>query len=76
MKQVNLDVAERSLRELVQHVVRGGEIVITGHGNRPLAKLVRFRSPGWKREAGNAEGKVWMAPDFDEPLEDFAGHVS
>ena len=75
MKEVNLDVAESSLRELIQRVARGDEIVITDHRNRPLAKLVHFRPPGWKRKAGNAEGKVWMAPDFDEPLEDFAEYM-
>ncbi len=75
MKEVNLEVAESSLRELIQSVVQGDEIVITDHGNRPLAKLVHICPPGRKRKAGSAEGKVWMAPDFDEPLEDFAEHM-
>jgi len=25
---------------------------------------------------GWMKGKIWMAPDFDEPLEDFAEHMT
>ena len=28
-----------------------------------------------KRRAGGLEGAFYMAPDFDEPLEDFAGYM-
>jgi Protein of unknown function (DUF2281) len=27
--------------------------------------------PRKRRQAGSARGEIWMAPDFDEPLEDF-----
>jgi hypothetical protein len=34
-------------------------------------------TPGEKprRRAGNGKGKVWMAPDFDEPLEEFKDYL-
>lgn len=27
------------------------------------------------RQAGSLAGQIWMSPDFDEPLEDFAEYV-
>lgn len=27
------------------------------------------------RRRGSAKGKIWMAPDFDEPLEDFKAYM-
>ncbi len=27
------------------------------------------------RQAGSAAGKIWMSPDFDEPLEDFKDYM-
>ena len=27
------------------------------------------------RQAGSLAGQIWMAPDFDEPLEDFAEYM-
>lgn len=29
------------------------------------------QQPRPKRQAGMLKGKIWMAPDFDAPLEDF-----
>jgi Protein of unknown function (DUF2281) len=31
--------------------------------------------PRKRRQAGSAEGQIWMAPDFDEPLEDFREYM-
>ncbi len=28
-----------------------------------------------RRHAGTLAGQIWMAPDFDEPLDDFAEYV-
>ena len=28
-----------------------------------------------RRQAGSAAGKIWMSPDFDEPLEDFKDYM-
>lgn len=27
------------------------------------------------RKAGSAKGKIWMSPDFDEPLEEFKDYM-
>jgi ribosomal protein S3 len=28
-----------------------------------------------RRQAGTLAGQIWMAPDFDEPLDDFADYM-
>jgi Protein of unknown function (DUF2281) len=28
-----------------------------------------------RRQAGSARGEIWMAADFDEPLEDFKDYM-
>lgn len=28
-----------------------------------------------RRRAGSLAGKIWMSPDFDEPLEDFSEYI-
>ena len=75
MQQVSIAEAEHKLRELVNLAVESGEIVITDHEDHPVARLVPFRPYGWKRKAGNAKGKIWMADDFDAPLEDFQEYM-
>jgi hypothetical protein len=31
--------------------------------------------PKRDRKAGSAKGQVWMSPDFDEPLDEFAEYM-
>lgn len=33
------------------------------------------KPPRPKRQAGMLKGKIWMAPDFDAPLEDFKEYM-
>mgnify|MGYP002781602675 FL=1 len=51
-------------------------MVITGDDGR-LFKLTLTAAPAkGKRELiGSAKGQVWMADDFDEPLEDFKEYM-
>lgn len=42
----------------------------------PLAKKQQAKPEEKpRRKAGNGEGKVWMSPDFDEPLEEFKDYM-
>ena len=34
---------------------------------KPVAKLVRYDRPAEPRRLGLWKGKVWVAPDFDDP---------
>lgn len=63
MTTVNLYEAKAQLSELVRRASEGEEIVIAKHG-RPVARLVAL-APA-RRPPGGWEGRVWVAPDFDE----------
>ncbi len=70
---ITVEEAQAHLRELIDKLAPGEELVITDH-SQPVAKLVGERPVRPPRPApGLGEGSVlYMAPDFDEPLEDFA----
>ena len=63
----NLYRAKTSLSKLVDRAAAGEEIVIAKAG-KPLAKLVPCTTPAVPRKPGGWEGRIWISPDFDEPL--------
>jgi len=66
---VNLYEAKTSLSKLVDRAAAGEEIIIAKAG-KPLARLTSFPKGGKPRVPGGWEGRVKIAPDFDEPLPD------
>jgi antitoxin (DNA-binding transcriptional repressor) of toxin-antitoxin stability system len=53
----------------------GEEIVLTDNGQE-LAKIVKTVRTSWPCKAGSAKGKIlYMAPDFDAPLEEFKEYM-
>lgn len=77
MTTVTLQEAQARLAELIHGLAPGEEIVITDNG-QPLAKLVATPpAPSKKpRQLGTMKGSVvYMAPDFDAPLEDFREYM-
>jgi len=40
------------------------------------AKLERADGVGPRPQFGCLAGKIWLAPDFDEPLEDFKDYIA
>lgn len=68
-RQVNVYEAKTQLSKLLEQVEAGDEIVIARNG-RPIARLVPLQHTLADRVPGGWEGKVWMAPDFDEPDEE------
>lgn len=52
-----------------------GEEIIIAKANKPIAKLVSFNQNRPKRKLGSAKGKIKIAPDFDEPLDDFKDYM-
>ncbi len=59
------------MSRLIQAALAGEEIIIA-EGKRPLVKLVALPEARQPRRIGGAEGVVlFMADDFDAPLEDF-----
>ena len=73
MTTVTIQQAQSTLSELIHRLSPGDEVVIT-ENDRPVARLIP--SPETPktlpRQLGTMKGSVlYMAPDFDAPLEDF-----
>lgn len=66
---VNMHDAKTNLSALVKSVLAGEEVIIA-RANKPLVKLVPIEPPKREKRLGWARGKIWMAPDFDDPLPD------
>jgi prevent-host-death family protein len=74
---INVHEAKTHLSRLLAEVQQGREVVISKAG-RPVAKLVPFTGPAHRRTPGGWEGRVRIAPDFDDlpenMLDAFEGH--
>jgi prevent-host-death family protein len=69
MVVVNMHEAKSRLSELVRMVEAGEKVVLARNGT-PVVELVPAAQPK-KREGGFWKGKVWISPDFDEPMPEF-----
>ena len=75
MTTVSIEEAQAKLPEIIQRLRPGEEITITDQGE-PLAQVKRANRNSWPCQAGTAKDKIlWIAPDFDAPLEDFEEYV-
>ncbi|MEK7834506.1 MAG: DUF2281 domain-containing protein [Acidobacteriota bacterium] len=69
-------------QELLSNIQPGEELLITAK-NQTVAKIVRVNGhdsqPNGEKPKGRRAGLsstiVWISPDFDEPLEDFAEYM-
>jgi prevent-host-death family protein len=72
-KTVNIHTAKTNLSSLLAEVEGGEEIVIARAG-KPVAKLVPIRrnakASARRKIAGSMRGKIWIGPNFDDPLPD------
>jgi prevent-host-death family protein len=69
--QYKLADAKSHFSEIVQKAMLGESIIVTKE-NRPVVKIVAIKPA--KRTPGTGKG-IWMAPDFNEPLSDFAEYM-
>jgi antitoxin (DNA-binding transcriptional repressor) of toxin-antitoxin stability system len=75
MSTVTLQQAQAKLGELILGLNPGEELLIADHG-QPMARLVRAERSSWPCRAGSAADKIlWIAPDFDEPLDEFEEYM-
>jgi antitoxin (DNA-binding transcriptional repressor) of toxin-antitoxin stability system len=77
MTTVSIQPAQASLLELTHQWTPNEEVVIT-EGDPPVARLTRAAEPEQRppRRLGTLRGTVlYMAPDFDAPLEDFREYM-
>ena len=73
MTTVTLKEAQSALADLIHRLSPGEEVVIT-ENDQPVARLVPtpVMPKTAHRQLGTMKGSVlYMAPDFDAPLEDF-----
>jgi antitoxin (DNA-binding transcriptional repressor) of toxin-antitoxin stability system len=73
MTTITLKEAQTTLAELIHRLAPGEEVVIS-ENDQIIARLVLNPPPPAKklRQLGTMKGTVlYMAPDFDAPLEDF-----
>ncbi len=70
MQTVNIHEAKTHLSRLLEAVERGEEVVIARAG-QPIAILTVYKPPRRRiAPPGSMEGEIWMADDFDEPIDD------
>jgi antitoxin (DNA-binding transcriptional repressor) of toxin-antitoxin stability system len=76
MVTITLEEAQARLPALIEQLRPGEEIVITRE-NEAVAKLVgHARPPRPPRRPGTLRGTVlYMAPEFNAPLEDFKEYM-
>jgi prevent-host-death family protein len=73
---ITVEEAQAKLKELIDKMMPGEELVITKN-QQPVAKLLATAVPQRKpRQPGTLRGTVlYMAPDFNAPLEDFKEYM-
>ena len=73
MTTVTIQEAQSRLTDLIHRLSPGEEVVIT-ENDQPVARIVPTSAVANRkaRQLGTMKGSVlYMAPDFDAPLEDF-----
>jgi len=73
---ITVEEAQINLKELIHQVAAGQEIIIT-ENQQPVARLVS-ELPKKKQRPAPGLGKgsiIYMAPDFDELLEEFKEYM-
>lgn len=70
MQVVNIHDAKTRLSKLLEQVQSGEEVVIAKSG-MPIVRLVPYIPPKRKvAPPGAMEGEIWIADDFDAPMDD------
>jgi prevent-host-death family protein len=71
---ITLEEAQAHLAELITKLTPGEEYVITDK-QRPVARLLPVQTKAL-RKLGTMRGSIkYIAPDFDEPLDDFKEYM-
>ena len=76
MTTISIQEAQLQLSDLIHRLHPGEEVVIT-ENNHPVARLIGSALPVRpSRKLGTLQGTVlYMASDFDAPLEDFKDYM-
>jgi prevent-host-death family protein len=75
MTQATIHQAKTHLSKLIRKALDGEEVIIANR-DKPLVRLEAIRQKKTTRKLGLGKGLVtYIAPDFDEPLEDLAEYM-
>ena len=76
MATITIQEAQATLPELIRRLTPGEEVILM-ENDRPVAKLVATApQPRPIPKLGTQRGSVlYMAPDFDAPLDDFKEYM-
>jgi prevent-host-death family protein len=66
----NIHEAKTHFSKLLERVLNGEEVIIAKAG-KPVARILPVVTDVSPRKPGNDAGKIIIAPDFDNPLEEF-----
>jgi prevent-host-death family protein len=70
MHIVNIHEAKTQLSRLLEEVASGQDVIIARAG-QPVARLSAYQPPHRQiSPPGGMAGEIWMAEDFDAPLDD------
>jgi prevent-host-death family protein len=73
-REIGAFEAKTHLSELLEQVQAGRSFYITKRGKR-VAELRPARSSAGPRRRGLFRGRIWIADDFDAPLEQFRDYM-
>ena len=74
MQVVDYKHVKEHLSELIDQAANGEEVIILRE-DEPLVRMVAANRNKRRRQFGSARGKIKVADDFDEPLEDFREYM-
>ena len=75
MTSLPIQQAQAQLPELIHQLTPGDELVIT-ENDQPVARILPPRPVRASRKLGSLRGTVlYMAPDFNAPLEEFKEYM-
>ncbi len=74
MVQVDFYQAKDRFLEIIEHVLRGEDVVIE-RDDQPLVRVTAAGKTKKPRVFGSARGLIQIASDFDEPLDDFEEYM-
>ena len=75
MTQATIHQAKTHLSKLIRKALDGEEVIIAKR-DKPLVRLEALRPKKTRRKLGWGKGLlIYIAPDFDEPLEDFGEYM-
>lgn len=66
MHIVNIHDAKTHLSDLIRRALAGEEVFIA-RANQPLVRLEPLSRDTRPRAGGQWQGRLWVAPDFNEP---------